>query len=204
MNHNFLSSTTLSWFSILYQQQWPLLCPSKHPTGFCFKPLHLLFPIPGRFSKFFTFLLSSFRFVLPGFSGDSAVKNLPKNAGDAGLIPGLGRSPREENGNPLQYSCLGNSTDKGAWWATVHGVTKESETIQGQNNNTASSEQSFLNNPYPLAPSNVSPHYIQSSLQQKNHIKIFMFLILSFSCISQYPTLPWKEISMWKGILSCS
>ena len=55
------------------------------------------------------------------------VKNLPANAGDAvdaGLIPGLGRSPGEGNGNPLQYSCLGNPMDRGAWQATVHGVTK--------------------------------------------------------------------------------
>ena len=44
------------------------------------------------------------------------------NAGDLGLIPGLGRSPGEENGYPLQYSCLENSMDRGAWWATVHGV----------------------------------------------------------------------------------
>ena len=51
-----------------------------------------------------------------------AVKNLPANAGDirdTGLIPGLGRSPVEENGNPLQYSCLGNPMDRGAWQATV-------------------------------------------------------------------------------------
>ena len=46
------------------------------------------------------------------------------NAGDPGLIPGLGGSPGEGNGNPLQYSCLENSMDGGAWWATVHGVTK--------------------------------------------------------------------------------
>ena len=46
------------------------------------------------------------------------------DTGDLGLIPGLGRSPEEGNGNPLQYSCLGNSMDRGAWWATVHGVTK--------------------------------------------------------------------------------
>ena len=46
------------------------------------------------------------------------------NAGDLGLIPGSGRSPGEGNGNPLQYSCLENSMDRGAWWATVHGVTK--------------------------------------------------------------------------------
>ena len=53
----------------------------------------------------------------------AVVKN-PANAGDAGLIPGSGRSPREENGNSLQYSCLGNPMDRGTWWATVHGVAK--------------------------------------------------------------------------------
>ena len=55
------------------------------------------------------------------------VKNLPANAGDmrdTGSIPGLGRSAGEEHGNPLQYSCLENPIDRGAWWATVHGVTK--------------------------------------------------------------------------------
>ena len=46
------------------------------------------------------------------------------NAGDPGSIPGSGRSPGEENGNPLQYSCLENPMDGGAWWATVHGVAK--------------------------------------------------------------------------------
>ena len=54
----------------------------------------------------------------------SSVKNPPASAGDAGSIPGPGRSPGEENGNPLQYSCLENPTDRGAWWATAHGVTK--------------------------------------------------------------------------------
>ena len=62
--------------------------------------------------------------TLEGFPGDSLVKNLPANAGDMGSIPGSGRSPGEGNGNPLQYSCLENSMDRGAWWATVHGVTK--------------------------------------------------------------------------------
>ena len=55
------------------------------------------------------------------------VKNLPAsagNAGDRGLIPGSGRSLGVGNGNPLQYSCLENSLDRGAWWATVHGVAK--------------------------------------------------------------------------------
>ena len=49
------------------------------------------------------------------------------NAGDAGLIPGLGRSPGEGNGNPLQYSCLGDLLARGAWWPTVDGVAKESD-----------------------------------------------------------------------------
>ena len=53
------------------------------------------------------------------------VKNPPANAGDSGSIPGMERSPEEGNGNPLQYSCLGNPMDRGAWWAVVHGVTKE-------------------------------------------------------------------------------
>ena len=62
-----------------------------------------------------------------GFPGGSVVKNLPDSAGDIGdvsLIPGLGISPGGGNGNPLQYSCLENSMDRGAWRATVHGVTK--------------------------------------------------------------------------------
>ena len=46
------------------------------------------------------------------------------NAGDTGSIPGLGRSPGEGNGDPLQYSCLKSPMDRGAWWATVHGVSK--------------------------------------------------------------------------------
>ena len=52
------------------------------------------------------------------------VKNPPANAGEAGWIPGSERSSGEGNGNLLQYSCLGNPMDAGAWWATVHGVTK--------------------------------------------------------------------------------
>ena len=55
------------------------------------------------------------------------VKNLPSNAGDerdTGSIPGSGRSPGRGNGYPLQYSCLENPMDKGAWWAAAHGVTK--------------------------------------------------------------------------------
>ena len=57
------------------------------------------------------------------------LKNLPVNAGDMGLVPGSGKSPGEENDNPLQFSCLGNPMDKGAWQAIIQGVTKESDTI---------------------------------------------------------------------------
>ena len=62
-----------------------------------------------------------------GFPGGSVVKNLPVNARDSGLIPELGRFLRIRNGNPLQYSCLGNPMDSGAWRAIVHGVTKKSD-----------------------------------------------------------------------------
>ena len=58
------------------------------------------------------------------------VKNLAANAGDTedvGSTSGSGRSPGERNGNPLQYSCMGNPTDRGVWWAIVHGVEKESD-----------------------------------------------------------------------------
>ena len=59
-----------------------------------------------------------------GFPGGSDGKASACIAGDPGLIPGSGRSPGEGNGSPLQYSCLENSVDEGAWEATVHGVTK--------------------------------------------------------------------------------
>ena len=62
--------------------------------------------------------------VLTGLLGGSVVKNLPAKTGDMGSIPGLGRAPGEGNGNPLQYSCLENPMDRGAWWAAVHRVAK--------------------------------------------------------------------------------
>ena len=70
---------------------------------------------------FFIFFSLSFIFQLTGW------RYPPANAGDirdTGLIPGLGRPPGKGNGNPLQYSCLGNPMDGGAWWATVHGVAR--------------------------------------------------------------------------------
>ena len=59
-----------------------------------------------------------------GFPGGSEVKASASNVGDLASVPGSGRSPGEGNGNTLQYSCLENPMDGGAWWATVHGVTK--------------------------------------------------------------------------------
>ena len=68
-------------------------------------------------------------YLIPKTSWDSLMAQMVKesacNAGDPGSIPGSGRFPGEGNGNPLQYSCLKNSVDRGAWQATVHGVTKE-------------------------------------------------------------------------------
>ena len=69
---------------------------------------------------------------LGGFPGGSDSKESTCKAGDMGLIPGLGRSPGKGNGNPLQYSCLGNLMARGAWWATVLGVTTESDIVTKQ------------------------------------------------------------------------
>ena len=71
--------------------------------------------------KLFLKLFDRFICFLPH---SSVIKNLPANAGDMGSIPGLGRFSGEGNGNPLQYSCLGNPIDRGASQATVHGVAK--------------------------------------------------------------------------------
>ena len=67
----------------------------------------------------FTFLCS-----VMGFLDGSEVNNQPANARDVGLIPGLGKSPEEEKGSPIQYCCLGNPMDRAAWWAMVHRVTR--------------------------------------------------------------------------------
>ena len=63
-------------------------------------------------------------FFFWGFPSGSVVKNLPANAADSGWIPGSGRSPGGGNSNLLQYLCLENPTDSGAWWATVHELAK--------------------------------------------------------------------------------
>ena len=70
------------------------------------------------------YLFKNYSKVHIGFTSGSVVKNLPANAGDVGLIPGLGRTPGDGNGKPPCYSCLENPMDRGAWQATVHGVAK--------------------------------------------------------------------------------
>ena len=69
--------------------------------------------------------------------GGSDSKVSVYNAGDPGSIPGSGRSPRKGNGNPLQYSCLGNFRDRGAWKATVHGVTKSRTQLRDEHTKSA-------------------------------------------------------------------
>ena len=68
--------------------------------------------------------VSSSSLVAQSVKDPPAIQEIACSTGDPGLIPGSGRSPGEENGNPLQYSCLENPMDRGAWWATVHGGSK--------------------------------------------------------------------------------
>ena len=72
-----------------------------------------------------------------GFPAGSVVKNPPADVGDVGSVSGSGRSPGRGNDNPLQYSCLGNLVNRGAWWATVHGVSKNWTQLNNNNNTTA-------------------------------------------------------------------
>ena len=82
--------------------------------------------------------------LMMGLPGGSVVKNLPSNAGNLGSISGLGRCPGEGNGYPLQYSCLENPMNRGAWQATVHGVAKESDTTEWLNNHHRLNDTALL------------------------------------------------------------
>ena len=73
-------------------------------------------------------VLFGYGYYLEGVPVASDGKESVSNVGDSGSIPGLGRSPGEENGNPIEYSCLENPMDRGAWWAMVHEVTKRDMT----------------------------------------------------------------------------
>ena len=92
------------------------------------------------------------------------VKNPPAKAGDMGSIPGSGRSPGERNGNPLQYSCLGNPRDRGTWHATVHGIAKS------QLNNIVSL----------LRAENVCTYYAQLKLNALYYASVYYFLLFKY------------------------
>ena len=103
------------------------LCQRIAQLSSCVKSYLRLFPFPYVHIQklyFYIYICSHFVIFMPHFPGGSDGKVSACNAGDPGSIPGLGRSPGEGNGNPLQYSCLENSMNGGAWWATVHGVAK--------------------------------------------------------------------------------
>ena len=110
----------------------PVCPPHSHPLHpFLWGTHSALFSSPCLFLDSVTmylykyiYIVYMYMYICIGFPGGSEVKASACNAGDLGLIPGLGRSPAEGNGNPLQYSCPENPMDGGAWWATVHGVAK--------------------------------------------------------------------------------
>ena len=120
-----------------------------------------------------------------GFPGGSEVKVSACNTGDLGLIPGLGRSPGEENGNSLQYSCLENSTDRGVWWATTHGVTKDSDTTEWLTHTQGwrgpSDHSRSLNLPYTQSPAQRSfPLFSSQLLLLTQQVNSFSTGISSF------------------------
>ena len=99
----------------------------KSMSGMTVKIFHRIFQNFGLdkpwFDQVYLFFFFNWSVIALGFPGGTVIKNPPANAGDTGdegSVPGLGRSPRGGNGNLLQYSCLANSTDWGAWQATVH------------------------------------------------------------------------------------
>ena len=102
------------------------------------------------------------------------LRNLLANAGNTGLIPGSGRAPGEGNGNPLQYSCLGNLMDRGAWWAMVHDNARVRHDLAVNNNkgnNTAEIKESLT----------VSVSYLvsmNSSCGHLNHLPACMLMTL--------------------------
>ena len=99
-----------------------------------------------------------------GFSGGSMVKNLPANAGEVGSIPGSGRSPGEEDGNSLQYSCLGNPMERGAWWPTVLGFTRVRHDL-------ATKQQCLITKPSNIGKVRPRPFYHASALFALERLK---------------------------------
>ena len=110
----------LSWMAHACDAIYSLACGTVTPVFAC---LHLHVAI------FCVFLSFSVPFIFT-FTDLGIIQESACSAGDLGSIPGLGRSPGEGNGNRLQYSCLENFMERGAWWATIYGVAKESDTTE--------------------------------------------------------------------------
>ena len=96
--------------------------------------------LPPRRYRLFTVLPPAFQVV-------QVLKNPPANAGDTDLMPGLGRSPGEGHGNPLQYSCLDNLMDRRTWQAIVHRIAKSRTRLKGLSTTTGMEKVSFHSNP---------------------------------------------------------
>ena len=114
-------------FLLGHQSYWV----RAHPNDLIstWSPTKILFPKSVTFTGIVNWTLASLwgmQFRLWGFPGGSVLKNPPVSAGAVCSFPGSGRSPEERNGNTFQYSCLQNPMDGGAWWATGHGVAKDS------------------------------------------------------------------------------
>ena len=128
------------------------------------------------------FVITYFFGVLPskcGFPDGSMVKNQPANVADVGSIPGSGRSPGEGNGNPLQYSYLGNPMDRGAWRAIVHGVAKESDMT------------------YQL---NILPNDIAGLLGPTIQAEVYDTVVITFKNMASHPvSLHAIGVSYWKS-----
>ena len=108
-----------------------------------------------------------------GFPGGAVVKNPPASVGytrAVGSIPGLGRSSGGGHGNPLQYSCLGNSTDRGAWWAIDHKVAKNWTRLTTQ---TCSFPRASLTNDHKLDGSNNRNKLFRTSWGQGSYIQLW-------------------------------
>ena len=121
------------------------------------------------------------------------VKNLPANAGDtgdAGSIPGLGRYPGEGNGNPLQYSCLENSMDRGTWWATVNGLQRVGM-AEGLTLSLSKQFQKEMFSKISLFPRLISytrcyiPYRTHPCESMSHHLKQTMFMYNLFSLIKK-------------------
>ena len=112
------------------RQPTPVLLPGESMVGGAWQAtVHRVPKSQTRLNDFtFTFTVSSSSLVAQSVKDPPTVPETACSTGDWGSIPASGRSPGEENGNPLQYSCLENSIDRGARWAVVHGITKSIHT----------------------------------------------------------------------------